>query len=125
MTSPVRLDIVGLLQYLYDQMVPRLESIQDAFDQHEYARPGLKQLEEEVSALKTAAEQIEEAALFCGDAALARLCDTLGYAGRESSMGAPMKGLAELATFPHELATFREHRQEKSAINEQDAGIKG
>jgi hypothetical protein len=111
MTSPFRLDMLDVLQYFHDQLVPRLEFIQDVFDRREYDHPALRQLQEEVHSITRTAEHLEEMAMHYGDGKLAYLFDTLGYAGRECGMGAPFKGLSELATLQQDLNERRADRQ--------------
>lgn len=67
MTEPFRLDMLDVLQYFHDQLVPRLELIQESFDRYEFHNPALQQLQDEVRQLTRTAEQLEEMALHYGE----------------------------------------------------------
>lgn len=95
-----------ILQYFHDQLVLRLHLIQDAFDRREFGSPTIDAVQHEVDRITVAAEVLEAAAQLYGHGVLADMFDTLGYAGRESGMGAPFKGLAELTRL-QQLATLQ------------------
>ena len=92
MDPAVGLDMVKIIQYFHDQFVPRLEEVQDAFNRREFASPRIDEVQREVDRSTAAVEELEAVDGFHGDGAFAELFDTLGYAGRESGMGAPFKG---------------------------------
>jgi hypothetical protein len=96
-------DVIQMIRYLHDQLVPRLEELQECYNRHEFESPAIAALQHDVERLTTTAEILEAGAEAHGALLVATLCDALGYAGREASMGTPFKGLSALADLRTQL----------------------
>jgi hypothetical protein len=104
MTSVLSVTWMDLIRYWYDQLIGRIETIQDAIDAGAATTPSIEQRKQEVFAIYMAVFHIQEIVEQAGDQALYFFVDTLVYACAETNMDAPIKGLMELRTLENHLA---------------------